>query len=119
LVSVDIRPRKDANRINPNSSRDINVAIFTANGFDATTVDPNTVRFGATGIEAAPIYSAIRDVNGDGSFDMILRFAIQDTGIVCGDTSISLTGQTSQGLSIIGSSPIKTVQCKKPKMSRN
>jgi hypothetical protein len=37
---------------------------------------------------------------------MVLRFAIQDTGIMCGYTSASLTGQTFQGLSIIGSSPI-------------
>jgi hypothetical protein len=119
LVSVDIRPRKDANRINPNSSRDINVAIFSVNGFDATTVNPKTVRFGATGIEAVPIHVAIRDVNGDGHFDMVLQFAIQNTGIACGDTSATLTGQTSQGLSITGSSPIKTVQCKQPKVSRN
>jgi hypothetical protein len=119
LVSVDIRPKKDANRINPNSNKDINVAIFSVNGFDATTVHANTVRFGATGTEAAPVHGAIRDVDGDGQFDMILGFAIQDTGIMCGDTSASLTGQTSQGLSIIGSSPIKTVQCKQQNLSRN
>jgi hypothetical protein len=115
LVSVDIRPKKDANRINPNSIKDINVAIFSVNGFDATAVNANTVRFGATGTEAAPIHGAIRDVNGDGRFDMVLRFEIQNTKIRCGDTSASLTGQTSQGLSIIGSSPIKTVQCNKQK----
>ena len=118
-VSVDIRPKKDANRINPNSTKDINVAIFSVNGFDATTVDANTVRFGATGTEAAPVHGAIRDVDGDGRFDMVLRFAIQDTGIQCGDTSASLTGQTSQGLSIMGSSPLKTVQCKQQNLSRN
>jgi hypothetical protein len=113
LVSVDIRPKRDANRINPNSTNNINVAIFSANGFDATAVDANTVRFGATGTEAAPIQGAIRDVDGDGQFDMVLRFAIPHTGIVCGSTFASLTGQTSQGLSIMGASPIKTVQCKK------
>ena len=35
VVSVDIRPRKDANRINPSSSKNVNVAIFSVNGFDA------------------------------------------------------------------------------------
>jgi hypothetical protein len=89
------------------------VAIFSVNGFDATTVDSSTVRFGATGAEAAPVRVALRDVDGDGDLDMVLRFAIPETGITCGDTSASLTGQTAQGLSIIGSSPIKTVQCKK------
>jgi hypothetical protein len=113
LVSVDVRPHGDANKINPNSSQNINVAIFSVNGFDAITIDPNTVRFGATGSEAAPIHVARRDVDGDGNRDMVLRFQIQDTGIKCGDTSASLTGQVSQGLPIIGSSPIRTVQCKK------
>ena len=112
LVSVDVRPRSDANRINPNSNKDINVAIFSVNGFDATTIDSSSVRFGATGTEAAPIHVAQRDVDGDGDRDIVLRFQILDTGIQCGDTSAALMGQTSGGLWFIGSSPIKTVQCK-------
>jgi len=113
LVSVDVRPNKDANRINPHSSKNINVASFSVNGFDATTVDSSTVRFGATGTEAIAVHVAQRDLVGDGHRDMVLRFQIQDSGIKCGDTSASLTGQTSNGVSFIGSSPIKTVQCKK------
>jgi hypothetical protein len=110
-VAIDIRPRSDANKINPNSIKNINVAIFSANGFDATTVDPNTVRFGATGTEAAPIHVALRDINEDGLFDMVVRFQIQDTGIKCGNISAVLTGQISNGPTIIASSPITTVQC--------
>jgi hypothetical protein len=113
LVSIDVRPRSDANKINPNSSKDINVAIRSGNGFDATTVDANTVRFGATGTEAVPIHVARRDVDGDGDRDMVLRFQIQDSGIKCGATSAILTGQISNGQSIIGSSPISTVQCER------
>ncbi len=113
LVSVDVRPKKDANRINPDSTKDINVAIFSVNGFDATAVNANTVRFGATGTEALPVNVALKDVDGDGNRDMVLRFQISDSGITCGDTSAVLTAQTSNGLSITGSSPIKTVQCKK------
>src|SRR5262244_3631569 len=74
LVLVDVRPRGDANKINPNSAKNINVAIFSGNGFDATTVDPNTVRFGATGTEATPIHVGRRDVDGDGNRDMVVRF---------------------------------------------
>jgi hypothetical protein len=110
-VAIDIRPCSDANKINPNSIKNINVAIFSANGFDATTVDPNTVRFGATGTEAAPIHVALRDINEDGLFDMVVRFQIQDTGIKCGNISAVLTGQISNGPTIIASSPITTVQC--------
>src|SRR5215472_6658919 len=93
------------------SDKEIRVAILTGNGFDAATVDPNTVRFGATGAEAVPVNFAVRDVNGDGATDMVLRFEIQDTGIKCGDTSASLTGQTSSGLSFRGSDSIRTVRC--------
>ena len=113
LVSVDVRPRRDANKINPNSTNNINVAIFSTKGFDATAVVPSTIRFGATGTEAAPVHVGRRDVNGDGQRDMVVRFAIQDTGIKCGNTSATLTGQISSGPSIIGSSSIQTVQCKK------
>jgi len=111
LVSVDVRPRSEANRINPNSNNNINVAILSSSGFDATDIDPNTVRFGATGTEAAPIHVARRDVDGDGDRDVVLRFEIQNTGIRCGNTSATLTGQIPGGASIIGSSPIRTVQC--------
>jgi hypothetical protein len=114
VVSVDIRPKKDANRINPSSSKNVNVAIFSGNGFDAATVDPTSARFGATGTEATPIHVRLTDVDGDGLRDMVLRFQILDTGIKCGDTSATLTGQISSGQSIIGSSPLTTVQCKQP-----
>ena len=91
LILIDIRPRSDANRINPSSAKDINVAVFSSKDFDATSIDLNTVRFGATGTEAAPIHVARRDVDGDGDRDMVVRFQIQDTGIKCGDTSVVLT----------------------------
>ena len=115
LVSIDVRPRSDANRINPNSSQNINVAVFSVKGFDATTLDPNTVRFGGTRTEAAPIHLARRDVDGDGRQDLVARFQIPELGIQCGDTSATLSGQTSSGLAIVGSSPIRTTGCKEPK----
>jgi hypothetical protein len=102
-VVINIRPRGEANRINPNSDKEIRVAILSSPEFAATTVDPNTVRFGATGSEAAPVGFALRDVDGDGDTDMVVRFEIQDTAIRCGATSASLTGQTSGGLSFSGS----------------
>jgi hypothetical protein len=111
LVSIDIKPKSDANRIDPDSDEDLHVAILSGDGFDATTVDPNTVRFGATGNEASPVHVARRDVDGNGQRDLVLRFEIQDTEIECGDTSATLTGQTSNGESILGSSPINTVHC--------
>jgi hypothetical protein len=111
LVAIDVRPLSDANKINPNSSHNINVAIFSVNGFDATAVDPNTVRFGATGTEASPVHVGRRDVDGDGKRDIVLRFQIQDTDISCGDATASLMGETSNGIAFIGSAPITTTRC--------
>jgi hypothetical protein len=112
VVSVDVRLRSGANKINPNSSKNINVAILSANGFgfDATMVDTNTVRFGATGSEAAPIHVGRRDVDEDGDRDMVVLFEIPNMGSRCGDTSAVLTGQIFNGPAIIGSSSISTVQ---------
>jgi hypothetical protein len=117
LVSVDV-DHSDANKINLNSSKNINVAIRSVSGFDATRIDPSTVRFGATGTEAAPIHIARRDVDGDGNGDLVLRFQIQDLGIQCGDTAATLRAQISNGPAIIGSSPIRTLQCKQNKPAK-
>ena len=111
-VDIDVKPGSFPNSINPRSEGVIPVAILTTDTFDATTVDPTTVLFGATGSEAAPAHSALEDVDGDGDTDIILQFRTEATGIQCGDTSASLTGQTIRGQTIAGSDSIKTVGCK-------
>jgi hypothetical protein len=111
-VVIDIKPGSDTNPINPKSKGVILVALLTTDTFDATTVDSTMVLFGATGTEAAPVHSALADVDGDGNVDMILHFETQDTGIQCGDTSASLTGETFDEQAIEGSDSIKTVGCK-------
>lgn len=110
-VSIDIKPGTFANGINPKSKGKIPVAILTTDSFDATTVDPTTVLFGATGNEVAPVQWAMEDVDGDGETDLVLHFVTQDTGITCGDNSASLTGATVAGVTIMGSDSIETVAC--------
>jgi hypothetical protein len=111
-VAIDVKPGGFPNSINPRNKGVIPVAVPTTDTFDATAVDPTTVFFGATGSEAAPVHSALEDVDGDGNTDMILHFRTQDTGIVCGNTSASLTGNTFSGQAIEGSDSIRTVGCK-------
>ena len=112
LPVIDIKPGSFPNSINPRSKGVIPVAILTTNSFDATAVDPTTVLFGPTGTEAASVHSALEDVDGDGDTDMILHFNTLNTGILCGDTSASLTGDTFGGQAIKGSDSIKTAGCK-------
>ena len=106
-VAIDVEPG-----INPKSRGVTPVAILTTATFNAATVDSSTVRFGKTGTEASPAQVALEDVNGDGLMDMVLHFHTQQTGIVCGTTSASLTGKTLSGQAIKGSDPVNTVGCK-------
>jgi hypothetical protein len=116
-VSLDIKPDSFPNSINPSSRGRIPVAILTTgardnkNTFDATNVDPITVRLGSTGAEAAQ-YS-LEDVDGDGDIDLVLHFNTQDTGIHCGDVSATLTGETFGGQEIQGADAIRTVGCQR------
>jgi hypothetical protein len=110
-VTIDIRPNNESNRVNSDSTKTINVAILSQNGFDATMVDSTLVRFGAVGSEAAPFHAVNRDVNGDGQRDLVLRFQIQDLGIECGTSSLTLTGRVFHGQAVAGSSPIITTGC--------
>jgi len=111
-LSVDIKPGSNPNSINPRSKGVIPTAILTTDTVDAATVDAASVRFGKTGTEAAPVHSALDDVDGDGDADLILHFVTQQTGIACGDTSASLTGSTMGGEPVVGSDSIKTSGCK-------
>jgi uncharacterized membrane protein len=110
-VTIDIKPGEDPPSINPRSQGKIPVAILTTDTLDATTVNAATVRFGAMGTEAAPVLVAVEDVNSGGRPDLLLHFNTQDTGILCGQTFASLTGETFSGQAIQGSDSIVTVGC--------
>jgi hypothetical protein len=110
-VALDIKPGESPNSINPRSNGVIPVAILTTETFDATTVDPLSVEFGPHGATEAHGEGHIEDVNGDGRPDLVLHFRTQDTGIQCGDTSASLTGETFGDEPIQGSDSIITVGC--------
>ncbi len=109
VVPIDIKPGSDPNSINPKSKDVIPVAILTTPTFDATTVDPLSVRFGPGGASEAHNRGHIEDVDGDGDLDLVLHFAVSQTGIAPGDTQACLTGKTTSGLNIIGCDAIRTV----------
>lgn len=113
-VQIAIHPGSfpNASSINPKSKGVIPVAILSTNTFDATTVDPASVKFGPAQTEETHGRGHKEDVNRDGRTDLVVHFRTQDTGIVCGNTSVSLTGITFSGQSIKGSTSIRTVGCK-------
>ncbi|HSE18641.1 MAG TPA: hypothetical protein VLB46_16415 [Pyrinomonadaceae bacterium] len=110
-VIIDIKPGNDSNLINPKSKGMISVAILSTSTFDATIIDPLSVKFGPNQTTAQG-RSHIQDVNHDGSSDLVLRFNLEDTGIQCGDLFAFLTGETIGGQPIAGFDLIQTVACK-------
>ena len=110
-VVVDVRPGSPENSVNPKSDGVISVAILSGQGFDATTVDQSTVTLGSGAGAAISGSEQFRDVNADGLPDVVLRFHTEDIGIQCGDVSVSLTGQTANGIPIQGADAIRTVGC--------
>jgi len=110
-VAIDIRPGHEENTFDPSSHGTLEVAILSSDTFDATQVDPRTIRFGATGTEAKRKRCWRRDVNGDGRRDKVLEVKIQRTGLSCTSTSAVLTGRTKQGVLFQGSDAVIPTGC--------
>ncbi len=112
VMSIDVKPGSGRNAINPGSKGVIPIAILSTDTFDAQTVDPETVHFGPAQATVAHALGHAEDVDDDGDLDLVVHFPTQQTGISCGDTSVTLTGQTFAGVSVMGSDQIVTVGCK-------
>ncbi len=107
-VSVDLKPGSDTNPLNLSSHGVVPVAVLGSADFDATTIDPATVRFGVSGTEAAPAHGGhVEDVNGDGVLDMVFEFPSTMLGIPAttpGGSAVplKLTGKTVDGQAFQG-----------------
>jgi hypothetical protein len=77
-------------RVNPNDNGHLTVELLCNPDFPCEFVDQSSLLFGPGG--ASPKSVKSKDVNGDGSVDLQIKVRQQDTGIVCGDTSATLSG---------------------------
>lgn len=111
-VDIDIRPLDSANRLFPRFGL-IPVAIFGSETFDALQIDPGTLELGPGGASALPWALSGRDINRDGFPDLLVIFRASETGLQCGDTEATLTGNTYFGEAFSGTDPITTVGCRK------
>ena len=125
LVALDVwpnwndnAPRGARNRINVSRPRPValpvailatSIAMGEPLDFNARWVNPSTVRFGPAG--AVVERSSLADVDGDGDEDLVLPFRKLATGLACGDTVATLTGETLTGRSIVGSDSVRIVGC--------
>ncbi|MEX2270036.1 MAG: hypothetical protein WD690_01105 [Vicinamibacterales bacterium] len=110
-VSIDVKPGDSPTTIEPGREGMLPVAILSTAGFDATTVDPTTIRIGPAGSEAEPVRTMSDDVNKDGRSDLMMLVRIQDMKVKCGDKIIRLTGKTMNGTAIEGSEAVTTSGC--------
>ena len=110
VVDIDIRPGRDPNKINLRRKKNLWVAILSSEDFDATTVDPASVRIGPAGASINANPRAV-DIDGDQVEDLRLRFRVSEIGISCGDTELSLSASTYDGDEIIGTDSIVTTGC--------
>ena len=109
-LTLDIKPGSDPNSVNVRSKGVIPVAILSDASFDASSVAVISLAFGPAGAQAAH-GGHIDDVNDDGFPDLVVHFRTQDTGIACGDTVATLTGETLGGQDVEGQDSVTTVGC--------
>lgn len=116
-VVIDIKPGSSENPINVKSKGVIPVAVLSTQvshgepvDFDATTIDPTTVRFGP-GLASPRSGGHVEDVDGDGDLDMVFQFDTQASGIGCSDTEAKLTGKTTSGVQFEGTDAIRPIGC--------
>ncbi|MGH9387021.1 MAG: hypothetical protein ACRD2N_22355 [Vicinamibacterales bacterium] len=88
------------------------VAILSSKQFDATQIDPATIRAGAKGSEAAVFRTALEDVNGDRATDMMALFRVAELGLDCSGKSISVKGRTTDKKEFEGTETVVMVGCK-------
>ena len=92
------------------------VVIVHTDDFDpATRIDAGSVRFGAPdavdrGGGATPTHGGhVKDVDGDGSADLVFHFPAEETGIGDGDAAGKLVGETCDGVAVFGTDTVRVV----------
>lgn len=110
-VHTDIKPGNSPNTLNLRSRGVIPIALLTTPNFDATLIDVDSLRFGATGHEVAAVRAVQDDVDGDGDIDLLVFFRSQDTDIDCDTLFTYISGKTLAGAPIAGTDSVAVVAC--------
>lgn len=116
VIEVEVKPDRDdeAAPINPNSPELIPVGIYTNDTFDVSIITVSSLRFGSPdevdeGAGATPAHGGhLEDLDDDGEEDLLVHFE-GDTGLGPGDTEAKVLGETSAGVSLIGTDSVRIV----------
>ena len=116
-LAIDVDPFNAPNEIRPDDAYTVLVGVKStsksvgeAADVDALQIDPASLRFGPAGApnNQTPIAT---DLDGDTDTDVIFSFAVEDTGIACGDTNVTLEGEQYDGYPLMGADNIVTTDC--------
>jgi hypothetical protein len=115
-VEIDVKPGA-ANTINLGSGGELPVAILSTTSFDATTVEPRTVRLAGAPVATTKRKFKVerRDVNGDRLADLVLHVETEGLELTPASTSATLEGATRDGRAIFGTDAVEIVPPKKRK----
>ena len=117
-VQMNVDPWSTANIIKPNEPETVipvviegaTVASGGAIDFDATQIDPASLKFGIG--EASFVNGPwFANWSGDANTDIYVGFETGDSAIACGDTEVMLTGHTFAGAPFEATDTIETVEC--------
>jgi hypothetical protein len=114
---VDIRPGDPENVVNPGANGVLAVAILSEERFDATTVDPASVKLTGAGVRlknnGSPM-AFVQDVNGDGRADLVLHIETDALQLAPADTIAHLTGMAPGNLIVRGWDRVRVVGNPRP-----
>jgi hypothetical protein len=104
-IIIDIKPGSYPNSINLKSNGVVPVALLTTADFNASAVNPSTIKFAG----ASPLKWKMEDVDGDGDLDMLFHFSTQDLNLNGDSLEATLTGKTTGGIDFEGKDSVNIV----------
>ncbi len=99
IGAVDLLPDLRDNVVDPTSTVPIEVAFLSGYDFDATSIDPVSVRVaGAAALEEG---TSERDVDGDGRLDLVVSVRPTELALKAGQRELEVRARTRSGAEVI------------------
>jgi len=111
-VDIDIKPGSPTNTINVRSQGVIPVAILSGRRFDATTVNPGTVKLARASVRLrgdGRAMASFSDVNQDGLLDLLVHIEARDLVLAPQDIEAVLEAETYDGKRVRGSDSVRVL----------